>query len=64
MTSSTRRTISRFLYIDPIKQGLKRSNIEDEIKYENLFLYIDPIKQGLKQSRWGYDMIVITRFYT
>ena len=37
-----------FLYIDPLKQGLK------PIRYRNMdftalmFLYIDPLKQGLK----------------
>jgi len=38
-----------FLYIDPIKQGLKLLSGR-RIAIENpKFLYIDPIKQGLKQ---------------
>jgi len=37
-----------FLYIDPLKQGLKRFNIIIASSYL-LFLYIDPLKQGLKQ---------------
>ena len=36
-----------FLYIDPLKQGLKRFNIIIASSYL-LFLYIDPLKQGLK----------------
>jgi len=39
----------RFLYIDPIKQGLKQiGSIYASDIYK--FLYIDPIKQGLKRS--------------
>ncbi len=40
----------RFLYIDPIKQGLKPyfSNLKTEFFFR--FLYIDPIKQGLKHT--------------
>ncbi len=41
--------IETFLYIDPLKQGLKPEKEKKE--YEDLvrFLYIDPLKQGLKQ---------------
>ena len=37
-----------FLYIDPLKQGLKpfAAALKNEIGWE--FLYIDPLKQGLK----------------
>jgi len=37
-----------FLYIDPIKQGLKLGCIDIEKEADWVFLYIDPIKQGLK----------------
>jgi len=37
-----------FLYIDPLKQGLKRKRIISLIPKHNMFLYIDPLKQGLK----------------
>jgi len=37
-----------FLYIDPIKQGLKPSDSLYESAVHMGFLYIDPIKQGLK----------------
>ncbi len=39
-----------FLYIDPIKQGLKRMEAENLIQTAAEFLYIDPIKQGLKHK--------------
>ena len=42
--------VSRFLYIDPLKQGLKlKQSATDEI--EIMFLYIDPLKQGLKRRK-------------
>jgi len=37
-----------FLYIDPLKQGLKRKLEQNEIENGKQFLYIDPLKQGLK----------------
>ena len=42
---------SKFLYIDPLKQGLKQNSsmIEELVKYR--FLYIDPLKQGLKPEQ-------------
>ena len=40
--------VSQFLYIDPIKQGLKLAGIDSEDAIQQMFLYIDPIKQGLK----------------
>ena len=43
-----RNTVSSFLYIDPLKQGLKPSDMNATCKFFNLFLYIDPLKQGLK----------------
>jgi len=45
-----------FLYIDPLKQGLKRFNIIIASSYL-LFLYIDPLKQGLKHM--GFNIISI-----
>mgnify|MGYP000994648182 CR=1 FL=1 len=39
-----------FLYIDPLKQGLKRKRIISLIPKHNMFLYIDPLKQGLKHD--------------
>jgi len=42
--------ILSFLYIDPLKQGLKhRHNCTLDID-DNAFLYIDPLKQGLKPA--------------
>mgnify|MGYP007030553546 CR=1 FL=1 len=41
--------IVAFLYIDPIKQGLKQDYMEVIMRSKRSeFLYIDPIKQGLK----------------
>jgi len=37
----------RFLYIDPLKQGLKHNGNRAHSQ-SILFLYIDPLKQGLK----------------
>ncbi len=37
-----------FLYIDPLKQGLKQKPTDYRCQYQNQFLYIDPLKQGLK----------------
>jgi len=40
--------LTKFLYIDPLKQGLKLQVLQ-ELKAEiEEFLYIDPLKQGLK----------------
>jgi len=38
-----------FLYIDPLKQGLKQEREIVFLKGDMKFLYIDPLKQGLKQ---------------
>ena len=38
---------SMFLYIDPLKQGLKHFSTSVKLLF-NWFLYIDPLKQGLK----------------
>jgi len=38
-----------FLYIDPLKQGLKRGAWEQRRENRSGFLYIDPLKQGLKR---------------
>ena len=37
-----------FLYIVPLKQGLKLSSAKEELKSRQEFLYIVPLKQGLK----------------
>jgi len=39
-----------FLYIDPLKQGLKLINEIQDFTEQFWFLYIDPLKQGLKQT--------------
>ncbi len=52
----------RFLYIDPLKQGLKRELkvfLNTRIKP---FLYIDPLKQGLKPDAMSYGLIRCTVF--
>ena len=41
-----------FLYIDPLKQGLKHDVRNGLSSYYLQFLYIDPLKQGLKHK--GY----------
>ena len=41
----------RFLYIVPLKQGLKHIPYEEIIEEETVFLYIVPLKQGLKQNK-------------
>ncbi len=53
-----------FLYIDPIKQGLKHKdkNVIDYI--DKKFLYIDPIKQGLKQIEYSITGLLLSSFYT
>ena len=42
--------VLQFLYIDPLKQGLKRQYTPIGIFTYFSFLYIDPLKQGLKRS--------------
>ena len=39
-----------FLYIDPLKQGLKLFQRNIKNGTPGGFLYIDPLKQGLKQK--------------
>ena len=39
-----------FLYIDPLKQGLKLKNNICRSSLPIMFLYIDPLKQGLKHN--------------
>ncbi len=41
---------TRFLYIDPLKQGLKHRMWEELYYSAEKFLYIDPLKQGLKPN--------------
>jgi len=40
-----------FLYIDPLKQGLKLGIHYTNMENHEKFLYIDPLKQGLKLAR-------------
>jgi len=51
-----------FLYIDPIKQGLKPRNRHRQRGGINVFLYIDPIKQGLKLRASIWDAWIRTVF--
>ena len=37
-----------FLYIDPLKQGLKHKENNQQNQEFIWFLYIDPLKQGFK----------------
>jgi len=53
-----------FLYIDPLKQGLKRKFATTRWHKLLLFLYIDPLKQGLKLCFVNYFVPDIFRFYT
>jgi len=53
-----------FLYIDPLKQGLKLQSFQGIEDLSKLFLYIDPLKQGLKQQIPDVYCIFIFRFYT
>ena len=39
-----------FLYIDPLKQGLKLRSWSNAPFVRFRFLYIDPLKQGLKHT--------------
>ena len=48
-----------FLYIDPLKQGLKQSIRNGCGKSYTKFLYIDPLKQGLKHFFYSiYDKVL------
>ncbi len=49
--------VPTFLYIDPLKQGLKHPCPRRPHKFEWLFLYIDPLKQGLKPSESGLKLL-------
>jgi len=42
----------QFLYIDPLKQGLKLDYTFPIRRNLTEFLYIDPLKQGLKLELW------------
>ncbi len=47
--------MAEFLYIDPLKQGLKRKkSYKEGITLFYGFLYIDPLKQGLKLNDFTY----------
>jgi len=45
---------SMFLYIDPLKQGLKHAFVNISQAIAQMFLYIDPLKQGLKPRQKNF----------
>ena len=53
-----------FLYIDPLKQGLKHGTFSIDEKKVVWFLYIDPLKQGLKLKKCVNISITPYGFYT
>jgi len=53
-----------FLYIDPIKQGLKLPYANSISIISGKFLYIDPIKQGLKPEPIDSPDMGFVGFYT
>jgi len=53
-----------FLYIDPLKQGLKRDNFNQNWAKPVRFLYIDPLKQGLKLKYGSIFIAIVICFYT
>jgi len=53
-----------FLYIDPLKQGLKLSFYSSFLCILSLFLYIDPLKQGLKLNVFVSGSASAIGFYT
>jgi len=55
---------SQFLYIDPLKQGLKRWFELVPSKDYKQFLYIDPLKQGLKLVQRYINGEFVSSFYT
>jgi len=52
----------KFLYIDPLKQGLKLKIIVNHFPTFSQFLYIDPLKQGLKLTQSGIESIFSSVF--
>ncbi len=58
------KRLAQFLYIDPIKQGLKLNKISKLEQNEIEFLYIDPIKQGLKRLYQTFPFFLSFCFYT
>jgi len=53
-----------FLYIDPLKQGLKQWFPFIFVVKKEMFLYIDPLKQGLKLYRLVHSENSSACFYT
>ncbi len=53
-----------FLYIDPLKQGLKLTPTGITVVSDIPFLYIDPLKQGLKQVSGLLNILPLNSFYT
>ncbi len=51
-----------FLYIDPLKQGLKQKIFIERWVADQMFLYIDPLKQGLKLSSINLARNTLTVF--
>ncbi len=56
--------INSFLYIDPLKQGLKRYARIIPTMTMTVFLYIDPLKQGLKHRLKIKSNLSLCGFYT
>ncbi len=56
--------LRRFLYIDPLKQGLKQEEAKPEPAKKVMFLYIDPLKQGLKHLDYESACKNLHGFYT
>jgi len=54
----------RFLYLDPLKQGLKHIQNKKMLAEDYEFLYIDPLKQGLKLIFWENISQFWESFYT
>ncbi len=55
-------TKEMFLYIDPLKQGLKLHKIKDIFTDLSTFLYIDPLKQGLKLPNSSKKLSIVGVF--
>ena len=53
-----------FLYIDPLKQGLKQKKLKNLERLNEKFLYIDPLKQGLKHNCKRENSRMLYCFYT
>jgi len=54
--------MAQFLYIVPLKQGLKHCNFSCNHIVKFLFLYIVPLKQGLKHAELVKETVHRGRF--